>query len=264
MDDVQERPDGEQPSGAAPTPPRRPRLTPEELEAAKAKAQAARAERAARQQAAPAAAAAAPVPAEAGTAATAPVATAAAPARVPVARAISADEPGRRSFIKIGFWGTMGAFAALALYQFMDFFWPRGVVGFGGRVSAGKVTDYPPGGEPKRNNEGRFYMVHVTPEKGGEGQYRGLLALWQRCPHLGCTVPWRGDSNFEGTQGWFLCPCHGSRYSYAGVRVFGPAPRSMDTMKITVDASGNIVVDTAEITEGGTTPGDNPSRALQV
>jgi cytochrome b6-f complex iron-sulfur subunit len=183
---------------------------------------------------------------------------------VPVARAISASDPSRRSFVKIGFWGSLGAFGALALGQFLDFFWPRGVAGFGGKVTAGKVSDYPAGGEPKRNNEGRFWMVHVTPEMGGQGKFEGLLALWQRCPHLGCTVPWRGDFSFEGEQGWFRCPCHGSTYNYAGVRVFGPAPRSMDTMQITVDAGGLITVDTAVRTPGGTTLEDNPSRALKV
>jgi cytochrome b6-f complex iron-sulfur subunit len=153
---------------------------------------------------------------------------------------------------------------AVALAQFTDFFWPRGVAGFGGKVTAGKVADFPPGGEPKHNNEGRFWMVHITPQKGGEGQYQGLLALWHKCPHLGCTVPWRADFAFQGTTGWFRCPCHGSTYTYAGVRVFGPAPRSMDTMEITVDASGNIVVNTGNIKPGGTTAMDNPSRAVKV
>jgi cytochrome b6-f complex iron-sulfur subunit len=74
-------------------------------------------------------------------------------------------------------------------------------------------------------------------------------------------VPWRPEFDFEGDKGWFRCPCHGSTYTKAGVRVFGPAPRSMDTMAITVDGSGNITVNTGAITPGGT---DNPTRAIQA
>ena len=86
----------------------------------------------------------------------------------------------------------------------------------------------------------------------------GLLALWRRCPHLGCTVPWKSGFNYEGDKGWFRCPCHGSTYTKAGVRVFGPATRSMDTMHIEVDDAGNITVNTGDITFGGA---DNPRRA---
>jgi cytochrome b6-f complex iron-sulfur subunit len=44
------------------------------------------------------------------------------------------------------------------------------------------------------------------------------------------------------------------------VRVFGPAPRSMDRMEITIDGSGNIEVNTGAITKG--TP-DNNAFAVQ-
>ena len=66
--------------------------------------------------------------------------------------------------------------------------------------------------------------------------------------------------DFEGVKGWFRCPCHGSTYTKAGIRVFGPAPRSMDTMKIDVDGAGNIVVQTGVRQLGGP---DNPKRAIQ-
>src|SRR5437016_3412754 len=72
----------------------------------------------------------------------------------------------------------------------------------------------------------------------------GLLALYQKCPHLGCTVPWRSDFEFESVKGWFRCPCHGSTYTKAGVRVFGPAPRPMDSFLVTPNPDGSIVIDT--------------------
>ena len=64
----------------------------------------------------------------------------------------------------------------------------------------------------------------------------GLLALYQKCVHLGCTVQWLATFDFQNQTGWFRCPCHQSTYTKAGVRVFGPAPRSLDTFEIQFDA----------------------------
>jgi cytochrome b6-f complex iron-sulfur subunit len=94
----------------------------------------------------------------------------------------------------------------------------------------------------------------------------GFLALWWKCPHLGCTVPWRPtfswkDAQGKDREGWFRCPCHGSTYDDAGARVYGPAPRSMDHMKLTIDAStGRISVDTGSIIKGTT---DNAKFAVE-
>ncbi len=68
----------------------------------------------------------------------------------------------------------------------------------------------------------------------------GLMALYQRCVHLGCRVP------FCLTSKWFECPCHGSKYNEAGEYQLGPAPTGMDRFPISVDGSGNVTVDTAE------------------
>jgi cytochrome b6-f complex iron-sulfur subunit len=74
-------------------------------------------------------------------------------------------------------------------------------------------------------------------------------------------VPWDPRFDFQGdAAGWFRCPCHQSTYTKAGVLVHGPAPRSMDTMRITITNDGTVIVDTGEVTPGGT---DNPERAVQ-
>ena len=172
---------------------------------------------------------------------------------------------GRRRFILASFWTGLGVTLLGSVGLFLDFFYPRNVKGFGGPVAAGKAADYPRGGDPQRNLIGQFWIANLDgsdTRDGGSGGGQGLIALWRKCPHLGCTVPWKNDAatpeGFIGRQ-WFQCPCHGSTYTLAGVRVFGPAPRSMDTMAVEIDENGNITVQTGDITSGGP---DNPDRAV--
>ena len=169
----------------------------------------------------------------------------------------------RRAFIRGSFWFGLGSTLMGSVGFFLDFFYPRNVKGFGGPVPAGTAADYPLGVDPKHSVQGQFLIANMDPDEirpGGSGGGSGLLALWHKCPHLGCTVPWRSGFEFRGDKGWYRCPCHGSTYSKAGVRVFGPAPRSMDTMKIDIDDAGNVTVQTGDRTPGGP---DNPQRAVQ-
>ena len=183
---------------------------------------------------------------------------------LPGAQASRPDvEASRRRFIRGSFFGGLGLALLGSLGMTVDFLYPRNVRGFGGPVPAGKVTDYKKGAEPKHFLEGQFWIANLDPKEaraGGSGGANGLIALWHKCPHLGCTVPWRQEFPFQGDKGWFRCPCHGSTYTKAGVRVFGPAPRSMDTMKIVVDGAGNVTVQTGQVKPGGP---DNPQRAEQ-
>lgn len=172
----------------------------------------------------------------------------------------------RRRFIQGSFWTGLGVTLLGSVGLFLDFIYPRNVRGFGGPVPAGKAADYARGADPKKNLIGQFWIVNLDADDtrdGGSGGGHGLLALWRKCPHLGCSVPWRNNGTpppgFTGST-WFQCPCHGSTYTEAGVRVFGPAPRSMDTMAIEIDDAGNVTVQTGTITPGGP---DNPQRAIE-
>jgi cytochrome b6-f complex iron-sulfur subunit len=73
---------------------------------------------------------------------------------------------------------------------------------------------------------------------------RSVIALWRKCPHLGCQVP----QVCEASQ-WFECLCHGSKYSILGEKRDGPAPRGMDHFPVSV-VDGAYVVDTAEVVSG--------------
>jgi cytochrome b6-f complex iron-sulfur subunit len=183
------------------------------------------------------------------------------PADTDVAQA--APRPGpvvhRRALLVGGFWvAAAGLLAAIAGGLGLDFLWPKKIAGFGAAIDVSAATVPAAGADPVRVVEGRFWLVNIpagTAESPG-----GLLALYQKCPHLGCTVPWRPDFDFGGVKGWFRCPCHGSTYTKeGGVLVAGPAPHSMDTMAITVKPTGDITVQTGTITKGGQ---DNPFRVV--
>lgn len=66
------------------------------------------------------------------------------------------------------------------------------------------------------------------------------VALYQRCVHLGCTVPFRDDCVS------FKCPCHGSHYNADGEYLDGPAPRSLDRFAMSF-SSGNVIVSTGTL-----------------
>jgi cytochrome b6-f complex iron-sulfur subunit len=147
----------------------------------------------------------------------------------------------------------------------IGFLWPNAKGGFGSVIKIGTIADIKAAnsslpfasGFPVYYQEARAYIMLVDPsrqefvpgeDKTGEGTALNVRALYQRCPHLGCK-PNPCLKNY-----WFECPCHGSRYDRLGIKAqgpnYGPAPRGMDRFSITVDADGNLIVDTSKITLG--------------
>ena len=149
-----------------------------------------------------------------------------------------AVRPDRRQFLRNAALGAVGSVLALTTAAFGFLLWPRKTGAFGSELTV-RAADVPAvGAPPLRNIAGKFFLVHNDD---------GLLALYTKCPHLGCTVPWVGPPDSPNA---FQCPCHGSMYNFNGVRTGGPAPRPMDLMAVTVDpATGNVTVDTGEISE---------------
>ena len=143
----------------------------------------------------------------------------------------------RRQFLRNAVLGALGAVLGLAVAGFGALLWPTRTDAFGGEVTV-RGDDVPAvNAPPFRSTAGHFYLAH-NPD--------GLLAMWWKCPHLGCTVPWVGPP--ESPQAYH-CPCHGSMYDYNGVRTGGPAPRPLDLMRLTVVDNGDVRVDTGEITQ---------------
>ena len=172
----------------------------------------------------------------------------------------------RRIFILGGFWSAVGLLLVGILGAPLDFMWIRKVRGFGGPIAVTPDRIPEPGADPLRIIEGKFWLLNLEPgttTTGAETQ-GGVLALWQKCPHLGCTVPYRPAFEFEGRRGWFRCPCHNSTYTKeGGVLVFGPAPRSMDVFPLEVQPDRGLIVQTGREFQGTGSP-QNPSRAVPL
>lgn len=137
----------------------------------------------------------------------------------------------RRGFLAFA-WAAAGVAlfgqAATALFRFFQPRVEKG--GFGGKVIAGLVEEFEPG-TISHVAKGRFFISRLD-----DG---GLLAMWHRCTHLGCTVPWRDDL------GHFHCPCHSSVFNTVGEVLSGPAPRPLDLFAVEMDEEGMLIVDTS-------------------
>ena len=157
----------------------------------------------------------------------------------------------RRDVLKWGLFGSLLVMLGGATWGFLDYYYPRKVGAFGGKITAPYTLADIPVNTVQVVQEGKFYLSHVPD---------GLLALYWKCKHLGCTVPWHPDEEFQGTVGVFHCPCHGSIYLRTGQNVAGPAPAPLDLFAIDL-AGGKIVVDTGKIT---TRVQYDPSQAVKV
>ena len=138
----------------------------------------------------------------------------------------------RRDFLKIA-WAFLGGVTVLETAGvFLAYLQPRLAEGeFGSVITAGLVDDFPPNSVTHIPN-GRFYIVRI-----GDG---GFLAVYHRCTHLGCTVPW------DSTAQKFICPCHNSQFDQQGTVENPPATRPLDLFALTIE-DGEVKVDTGNL-----------------
>ena len=169
----------------------------------------------------------------------------------------------RKQFLGKALGGTFGAFMGIQALAWLGFLWPKVSGGFGSKVDAGKIEDLKnqiiqADGSviPAFIPEARAYVLPFSETSAGASQFTdgstiagGLVAVYQRCVHLGCRVPWCNSS-----QG-FECPCHGSKYNMVGEYYAGPAPRNLDRFVVNVSSSGKLIIDTGTIIESPRAPG---------
>lgn len=161
----------------------------------------------------------------------------------------------RRQFFNRGILAVFGIFLLQFAGGALAMMWPKlHSGGFGSKVNAGKVTDIE---VALRDAQGRVHpmfvsaaQAYIVPVQGDltGSQFdgipvvaSGLMALWQKCVHLGCRVP-----TCDSSQG-FECPCHGSKYNYHGEYESGPAPRNLDRFVVTVNDADELIIDTGSI-----------------
>lgn len=164
----------------------------------------------------------------------------------------------RRQFFNrsiVGFF-TLGlsGFGAASL----GFLWPTLSGGFGAKIKVGKLDDIlaeiRANREPFYLAEARTWIAPYPADAVGkaekaytgavlDGMKEGVVALYQKCVHLGCRVPYCKASQ------WFECPCHGSQYNRVGEKKAGPAPRGLDRFGVEV-SGGVLTVDTGSLVQG--------------
>jgi cytochrome b6-f complex iron-sulfur subunit len=165
----------------------------------------------------------------------------------------------RRQFLNRSIVGLMGfSLSSFGAACIAFLYGGAGGGGFGSKITLGKVTDIEAAVDSSNGffyfPEGRMWVTKFPPGslKKAEAVYSGpelagmrsgLVALYQKCPHLGCRVPQCLTSQ------WFECPCHGSQYNRVGEKRGGPAPRGMDRFAMEVN-DGVFLVDTGTIIQG--------------
>ena len=164
----------------------------------------------------------------------------------------------RRQFLNRSIIGVSGFGLSAFGATLIGFLWPSSSGGFGSKIRVGKLTEvrqkiteglgfayYP---------EGRMWVTEYPSaalEKARAtytdselaGMEAGVVALYQKCVHLGCRVPSCATSQ------WFECPCHGSQYNQVGEKKGGPAPRGLDRFSMSIE-NNELVVDTGIIIQG--------------
>lgn len=140
----------------------------------------------------------------------------------------------RRQFLRDG-WKLGGTLLAVAAgWTVYEALRPLASAASGGTITLGSPSNYPPE-TATYVPDGRLFVANTGTR---------LFALSQKCPHLGCRVP------FCDSSGRFECPCHGSKYNLGGEWIEGPAPRGMDRFPLKLDASGTLVADTSKVITG--------------
>ena len=139
----------------------------------------------------------------------------------------------RRSLLRRSWQACTGLLGAAAGWTSWELLRPLSASGAGAKLKIGSPADYK-AETATFVREGRLWLVNT------QGKY---FALSQKCPHLGCRVPYCESS------GRFECPCHGSVYDLGGEWIHGPAPRGMDRFPLSLE-NGEIVVDTNRRIDG--------------
>ena len=135
----------------------------------------------------------------------------------------------RRDFLGISL-KALGGLAAIELGAAgILFLRTRSASGeFGGVMTIGKIVEFTPGSVVEVE-DGNFYLICTEDS--------GFMAVYRRCPHLGCMVKWMDNEQK------FLCPCHSATFDKTGDFHNKLVARALDYFPVTFD-KGMVKVDT--------------------
>jgi cytochrome b6-f complex iron-sulfur subunit len=152
----------------------------------------------------------------------------------------------RRSFLRRAWMAGVALIAGAGAWTTWDLLQPLVPVGFGGKVRTVPPETVLATGVVEVA-AAKSFLVRIDDE---------VVALSEKCPHLGCRVPYCESSNR------FECPCHGSVFNRAGDRLAGPTPRGLDHHPIDIGDDGLLYIDTGTKIDGvppGTVTIDEPA-----
>ena len=129
-------------------------------------------------------------------------------------------------------WTAVATSLITFFLMFVRFFLPRSILEPSSTFRIGSPNDYALGVDTKWQQQYRIWVTKTSDR---------LFVIYARCTHLGCTPDWKASENK------FKCPCHGSGYDSEGINFEGPAPRPMDRARVSIDAEGQVVVDTGKL-----------------
>jgi len=167
----------------------------------------------------------------------------------------------RRSFMR----RMAGAGVGLLSLEFVGgsiaFLWPNITEGLGAKFRVGRLPDILLAerdfakGYPYSFTPARSFLINAPAARAlASGEMvdmpspaaSEMIALWRKCPHLGCMVPDLCESVKR-----FECRCHGSTYNILGEKLEkGPAERGMDRFAVLMEEDGTVVIDTGAILSG--------------
>ena len=142
-------------------------------------------------------------------------------------------EVGRRQFLSRGWKLAVLLVAGAGGWTSWDVLRSRAAAGLGGVVRAVSEAEVPV--------ESAIYVRNAQAYFTRNGDQ--IVALWQRCPHLGCRVAWCESS------GEFECACHGSTFNRIGEHRDGPSPTGMEQFELEV-VDGFVEIDTGSVVAG--------------
>src|ERR1035438_9675149 len=135
----------------------------------------------------------------------------------------------RAFFVKLGLGSLSIAAAGTAAFSY-QFLSPDVLYEPSPIVNAGKPENYAVDSVTMDVNSG-IYLIHAQ---------EGFFALSAVCTHLGCLTAWKPEL------GIIACPCHGSKFTRAGVKIEGPAPHPLPWLRAWINEDGDLLIDRSE------------------